>query len=198
MDVATTGKYVIIICCGSEAIRKSLTDNHLSVKLEYKNTLHHLNIMPYKGGGNKLFTISVLKPFLGNLSWAIAAVEKVYKTPRFAIWQYFDKVGDFRHDILLIKFTEPLKVLMKELQLFPNSKTGGYLVKIVPYSVVGKCKNFLCDKVIYSEMFILVKPFKARLATVPELDSDRVKSLGEGETPNYAKAPEKKSTQTEK
>ena len=78
--------------------------------------------MPYKGGGNKLFTVSALGPFSGNPSLAIAAVEKTYKTPSFACWQYFDKEGDFRHDILLIKFAEPSKVLIKEL--LPDSKEG--------------------------------------------------------------------------
>lgn len=81
--------------------------------------------MPYKGGGNRMFTVSALGPFSGNPSLAITAVEKAYETPKFACWQYFDEEGDFRHDVLLVKFAEPPKVLVKELQLLPGSKKQG-------------------------------------------------------------------------
>lgn len=105
-NVNRAGWHATVIRTASESIRKQVTDSRLSAKLEFKKVTHHLQIQPYKGGGNTYFTIAPLGPHSGNPSLAVKAVEKAYATTRFGCWQYYDEDGDFKHDILLVRFNE--------------------------------------------------------------------------------------------
>lgn len=83
--------HATVIRTASEAIRKQVTESRLSAKLEFKNVTHHLQIQPYKGGGNTYFTIAALGPYAGNPSLAVKAVERAYATTKFGCWQYYDE-----------------------------------------------------------------------------------------------------------
>ena len=151
-NVNRAGWHATVIRTGSEVIRKLVTDNRLSAKLEYKDVTHHLQIQPYKGGGNTYFTVAPLGPFSGNPSLVVQAIERVYNTKGFGCWQYYDQEGDFKHEILLVRFQEAPKELVKEFSLHPDQPDGGYKVRMVPYSISGRCKNPSCGKEIHSRM----------------------------------------------
>lgn len=146
------GWHATAIRTGSEAMRKLVTDNRLSAKLEFKNVMHHLQIQPYKGGGNTYLTIAPLGPFAGNPSLAVKAIERVYGTSKFGCFQYYDAVGDFRYETLLVRFLEAPRELVKELSLHPDLPDGGYKVRMVPYAISGRCRNPSCGKEIHSRV----------------------------------------------
>lgn len=131
-NVNWVGWHAFVIGTASEAIRKLVTDSRLSAKLEFNNATHHLQIQPYKGGGNTYFTISPLGPYAGNPSLAVKAIEKVYSTTKFGCWKFYDEEGDFKHEILLVQFQEALRELTKELSLLPDQPDGGYKVNMTP------------------------------------------------------------------
>lgn len=188
-NVNRAGWHATVIRCASEAIRKLVTDSRLAAKLDYKEKTHHLQIQPYKGGGNKIFTVSSLGPFSGNPSLAITAIEKAYATTNFGCWQYYDELADFRHDMLLVQFLEPPKTLVKELDLLPDAKPG-YKVKMAPYSIAGRCRNPSCGKVIHSRMCPAVKTLKVLPVAAPEAAPEGAESAGDVETSEDVDAPE--------
>lgn len=171
-NVNRAGKYATVIRCGSEAIRKLVTDHRLSAKLEFKGKTHHLQIQPYKGGGNRYFTVAPLGPFSGNPSLAVAAIEKAYATSNFGCWQYYDAEADFKHEILFVQFLEPPKVLVKELELLPGEPKGGYKIRMVPYSIAGRCRNPSCGATSHSRLCTAMKVVKALPADVPAEDPE--------------------------
>lgn len=129
-NVNRVGWHATVIRTASEAIRKLVTDSRLSAKLEFKNATHHLQIQPYEGGGNTYFTISPSGPYAGNPS--LKAIENVYFTTKFGCWKFYDGEGDFKHEILLVRFQEAPRELTKGLlSLLPDQPDGCYKVHMV-------------------------------------------------------------------
>lgn len=60
------------------------------------------------------------------------AIEKVCSTANFGCWKFYDEEGDFKHEILVVRFQEAPRELTKGLSLLPDQPDGGYKVHMVP------------------------------------------------------------------
>ena len=74
------GPKATIIRVATEAMRRLLTDHHIGAKIEVDRVSHSVQIMVYRGGGNRLFFLSNCKIFSETPETIVTALKTAYDT----------------------------------------------------------------------------------------------------------------------
>ena len=106
------GPKATIIWCATEAIRRLFTDYHIGANVTIEGTTHHLQIMGYRGGGNKVFILANCKIFAESLNVVARAVQAAYETEHFTMFQCTSRKQTLKPDHFFIDFaTPPIRAL---------------------------------------------------------------------------------------
>jgi hypothetical protein len=140
--VSSGGPKATVLRCATEVIRKLITDHHISAKLVVGETTHHLQVMPFRGGGNTTFYLAETKIYSENPNGVGDAVARAYGTRDFDLFQCCK--GFVRTDGFFVRFKNPPAKLVKEIPLDPTKLDGGFRAFMAPVDPTGKCRNPAC------------------------------------------------------